>query len=348
MTTPTYSSSSLGSLPLSTSRRGSTSGAAPSAEDFARPSASGSTSSTSRQHRSQSVSEGLGDTAALFASSAFGSSASSHFSSSSGSSSSSAFPSAASGARSASEDSAKAFEALLQGPAGGALLRFLQTNTIRAVDDNKARSGIGARLAASRGKAAPRAASAAPQASDEEEEEAEDAQEPQPQEIERMGRSIVRRAIQSSGSMSGWWRTQHWVHARNGNEARSICHALDLLITEVNHAEDLQAVECMARRLAGVQKADASGNWNICKALELAPDGDLLSLAEMSKTIRVANQYAQVDGAGGRKRGGGEPKNRGGFTWRGGRGRGRGGRQSSSTSSSSSGRGGRGASAQPE
>lgn len=245
-------------------------------------------------------------------------------------------------------------QTLLQGPAGAALLRFLQDNSLKPVDDAKSKPGLGARLAASRGKTVPppRAASAAAPPRDDDEdgydEAGLEAQELPPQEIERMGKSIVRRATQSAGSLSGWWRTQHWNHSRNANEARSICHALDLLLAEVPHAEDLQAVECMARRLAGVQKADHTGNWHLCQALELAPDGDLLSLSEMSRTIKVANQYAQVSGT--RKRGG-EPKSRGGggFTWRGGRGRGRGGKPSSSAaSSSSSGRGGRGAAAQSE
>lgn len=243
---------------------------------------------------------------------------------------------------------------MLEGPAGHALLRFLTANALPT--EPKAKTGIGARLAASRGRPAPphaQVASPVPLAGRDAEDnnddyDAEDAHDPQPLEIERMGKSIVRRATQSAGSMSGWWRTQHWNHLRNANEARSICHALDLLLSEVQNAEELQAVECMARRLAGVQKADASGNWNLCKALELAPDGDLLSLTEMSKTVRLANQFAQVDGS--RKRGG-DPKSRGGgFTWRGGgRGRGRGGKPSaSSASSSSSGRGGRGAAAQSE
>ncbi len=340
--------SSLASLPLTTARYDTrresvtgTAGATPSAAER---------SGTGRG-RSQSVSTDLGGlelSSGLLGVSTFGSSASSRFSSSSGTASTSAFPASSSTSSQEAQDSRK-MEEMLAGPGGAALLRFLKTNLSEDVKI-KNKPGIGSRLAAARGLSAPRAPSA-PRAVADDDDAFEDAEElaevPPTMDGERMGMNIVRRARQSAGSMSGWYRTQQWINPRNGNEARSICHALDLLYAQVPDADLLDAVECMARRLVGVQKADSSNNWNLCRALELAPDGDLLTLAEMSKTIKVANQFAQVDG--GRKRGG-EPKSRGGgFQWRG-RGRGRGGKpaNASSSSSSSSGRAGRSADARAE
>ncbi len=95
--------------------------------------------------------------------------------------------------------------------------------------------------------------------------------------------------------MVQWVEDAEFKHERNRYECLQLAKSIDFLLRgNIN-----EAIEVLVRRLVGVHSADASGDWNMCSALEYDSHREtLLSPSLLNRTLRSSALLAKLNRQG--------------------------------------------------
>ena len=114
---------------------------------------------------------------------------------------------------------------------------------------------------------------------------------------ERITEETLLNIFSTASTVSGYIEAARYSNARNRKEARAIARTLDFLLADLGLKEVLRirASEVLIRRLAAINEAERTGDWNVASEVEETTLGrEMISQSVRRRMLRSARLAKEV------------------------------------------------------